>query len=45
MLLMLMLTTDNNEVEWSGGTAAQAVLVSDVHYRVVFISAESVDVH
>ena len=45
LMLMLMLTTDNNEVEWSGGTAAQAVLVSDVHYWVVFISAESVDVH
>ena len=31
-------------VEWSGGTAVQAVLVSDVHYWVVFISVESIDV-
>ena len=31
-------------VEWSGGTAVLAVVVSDVHYCVVSISVESIDV-
>ena len=45
--LMLFVDVDHWQqwiVEWSGGTAVQAVLVSDVHYWVVFISVESIDV-
>ena len=45
--LMLVVDVDHWQqwiVEWSGGTTAQVVLVSDVHYWVVFISVESIDV-
>ena len=45
--LMLVVDVDHWQqwiVGWSGGTAAQVVLVSDVHYCVVFISVESIDV-
>ena len=45
--LMLFVDVDHCQqwiVEWSDGTAVQAVLVSDVHYWVVFISVESIDV-
>ena len=47
LMLLMFVDVDHWQqwiVEWSGGTAAQVVLVSDVHYWVVFISAESIDV-
>ena len=45
--LMLFVDVDHWQqwiVEWSGGTTTQVVLVPDVHYWVVFISVESIDV-